>query len=256
MPRKPDVFVGGTEIEAPSSPGRGPVTARAAAVGMRGGPPVGSPCRVQLKLKDDHPNIHLKTKAHWILGWVPPPAKKGQRRVFQAAYRWSHNGFIRYWGFVTFHGKRHYGWIDGLHFTTVRNERTQKPKPYGDYRAQVHDLMRAAWRYRKRTRKDDSNKIPVRMFYETRADEITLYKNRDDTRAENVAMTLTRKKKAAGIQVFVRWASKGWVLIKAPGDGHEWYFMKASYKDLVLRAPTDDLGKRVTQRLRPPPAWA
>jgi len=230
--------------------------ARAASTGMRGGPPVGSPCRVALKLKDDHPNIHLKTKAHWILGWVPPPSRRGQKRVFQAAYRWDHRGFVRYWGFVTFHGKRHYGWVDALHFTRERKKRTQKPGPYERYRAQVHDLMRTAWRYRKRTQRDESNKIPVRMLFKTRDDEVTLYKNRDDTRAENIAITLKRPKKADGISVFVRWASRGWILVKAPGDGHEWYFLKGSHRDLELDAPRDELGPRRTQKLRPPPAWA
>lgn len=254
MESNPKVFVGGHALEmAPGAGGKRQVMARAASVGSRGGTPVGTECNYSLKIKPDHPNVHLKTKAHWIIGWVPPPEKGGKRRSFYASRRWVNNGFVRYWGFVTFDGRRHYGWIDHMHVGTRKGKGSKRPGSYDDYRNGVIKLMQRAWRYRS----PEHHKIPVNALIRSDASEVTLYKNRKASK-ENFAATVKKKKKGArGFKFAIRYASKSWILVKY-GSGHEWYFLQASYKNIELN-PTLPERNKETQTMTPkiiPPAWA
>jgi hypothetical protein len=253
MENNPKVFVGGHALEMePSAGGKRQVMAYTASAQSRGGTPAGTPCHYSLKIKPDHPNVHLKTKAHWIIGWVPPPEKHGKKRTFYAARRWVNNGFVRYWGFVTFDGQRHYGWLDHLHLENHKGKGSQKPGSYDDYRNGVISLMKRAWRYRSK----EHHKIPVNALIRSTALEVKLYKNRKASEA-NLAATVKKKHGAHGFNFAIRYATKTWILVKY-GSGHEWYFLKASYKHVELNPKRPERDKE-TQTMTPkiiPPAWA
>ena len=141
-----------------------------------GGAPIGTPVHYSMRIKEDHGNAHLKTKAHWIIGTVPPP-KEGKKRTFVAGRKWIHNGFVRYWGFVKWAGKRHYGWIDGLHLEKKKHKTALKVGSYDAYRKKVKRMMTRAWRYRKQYEGDPRNAYPVAALLKTDRDELLLYSN-------------------------------------------------------------------------------
>jgi hypothetical protein len=252
MATNPKVFVGAHALEiAPSASGGSDLKAHAASVESIGGAAAGTACNFTLKINPHHPNVHLKTKAHWILGWVPPPEKKGHKRTFFVGRQWQNNGFWRYWGFVTFGGRKHYGWVDHVHFEKRRGKSTKKPGSYDAFRGSVHNLMKRAWRYR-----GEFHKVPVLAEFPTAGAEVNLYNNRDAGEAPAVVV---KRPKDHPFRFAVRWAGKGWILV-AHGGGHGWYFIQASYKTIKLN-PTKKLHKRdkQTQTMTPnmiPPSWA
>jgi hypothetical protein len=108
------------------------------------------------------PNAHLKTRAHWVLGWIPPlepkphsnPKLDGEfkGRLFYAYRVWKDNG-TRYWGYVEFDGKKCFGWIDPQNYKVTSKKLQKKSaeavqKMYSAYRSQTLKRMKKAWRYR------------------------------------------------------------------------------------------------------------
>ena len=221
MDNHPNVFFGAHAVEiAPPTGGKSHIMAHAASVGASGGSSGGMPCIYTLKVKRDHANAHLKTKAHWVLGCVPKPAAHEPEQTFYVGRKWAVNGFDRYWGFVIFSGKRHYGWIDGTNVHGKKGKSVRRLSTYAAYVSSVRSVMRHAWRYHGKY-----HKVPVLATFESDAKTITLYQNRDASEASDVTVKPSSKGK---YRFFVRWASNGWILV-----GHDgWYFVKGSYKNL------------------------
>src|SRR5262249_6037581 len=139
----------------------------------------------------------------------------------------------------------------------------------------IHELMKRAWRYRtpkalklkakevkelkaKEKKLNRINQRAVLAAIPFAATEVNLYKNRKET-AENLAVSIpwNPKKHPDGLHFSVRYATSSWILVKY-GGGHEWYFLKASYKHIKLN-PDRPWRKKVTQTLTPSiisPAWA
>ena len=252
MADHPHVSIGGHDVEVapPAGGGKAPLMARAASVGA-GGPRVeGAPYHYALKIDPHHPNVHLKTKAHWIIGWVPPPAKKGHKRTFIASRRWVQHGFARYWGYVEFDGRKHHGWIDGVHVEAHRTKTKKKTGSYEAYRHMVHGMMKRAWRYRSHAH----HKIPVRAMLRSTDTELHLYHN-PKISAENLAETMVRPKHANGFVFTVRYASASWMLVHH-GKGHTWHFVHASYKDLEINHGLHERDKETQTMKFLPAAWA
>ncbi|MEP7122952.1 MAG: hypothetical protein ABJE95_18640 [Byssovorax sp.] len=253
MSVNPSVSLGGHVVEVgPGAGGKHQIFAAAPAVGSAGGALAGSPCSYTLRIKPDHPNVHLKTKAHWIIGWVPPPAKGVRYRSFHAARVWHLNGITRYWGFVKFDGEKHHGWIDGIHLESHKEKSTEKPGSYEAYRLKVRKLIKRAWRYL-----GENHKKPVNAMFVTSAEVMKLYHNPIENE-ENLADTVHRAKNAKGFLVAVRYASDTWLLVHR-GGGHEWNFLKASYKDVDFNPGAHERDRHETQMLTMksiPPAWA
>jgi hypothetical protein len=253
MAVNPNVSIGGHTVEVgPGAGGKHQVFAAAPAVSGSGGAPAGSTCSYTLRINPYHPNVHLKTRAHWIIGWVPPPSKGNKYRNFYASRVWVSKGVTRYWGFVKFDGKKHHGWIDGLHFESHKERSKQKAGSYDAYRRVVRKMMKRAWRY---LGKKHSN--PVNALLVTGAPEIKLYHNPIENQ-ENLAETVKRAKHAKGFSFSIRYASDTWMLVHH-GDGHTWHFLKASYKDVNFNPGAHERDRKETQMLTQktiPPAWA
>lgn len=222
-----------------------------------GGAPIGTPVHYSMRIKEDHGNAHLKTKAHWIIGTVPPP-KEGKKRTFVAGRKWIHNGFVRYWGFVKWAGKRHYGWIDGLHLEKKKHKTALKVGSYDAYRKKVKRMMTRAWRYRKQYEGDPRNAYPVAALLKTDRDELLLYSNpveSSDYVVDRVPHPKDGKKRRGGFQISVRYANKKWILAHR-GSGHTWYFIRASYEDLDINHRNDKDALRTQELHGVPPSWA
>ena len=205
-------------------------------------------CNVILKVTGQ--NTHLKTKTHWVLGWVPPEEDGGQR-TFYAGRKWTFSKggdpFVRYWGYAEIDGRKCYGWIDEGTYRVVRGKKasaSKKPKSYDAYKRRVNRMMKAAWRYRNTTKLAKElqvNKRPVRARLpspETQK-ELPVYRNpwEDGTAPKTPDAKLRRSKKAGGFVFSVRWAKDDWILINA-GTGNEgWVFIKAAYKDIRIINP-------------------
>lgn len=223
--------------------------------GRRPGADIVEPCNVILKVIA--PNAHLKTKTHWVLGWVPPDGEGP--RYFYAGWRWERHskkgsgGFVRYWGYAEFDGRKNYGWIDqGTYEVTSRKwTRSRKPKPYDVYRAQVDRMMKAAWRYR--NKEHQINKRPVRALLPSPPGEkeLPVYRNpwEGGTAPRTPDPGIRRSNEAGGFILAVRWAMDGWILVKAGGKNEDWVFIKGSYRDLqIIEQVSTPIGDKNSKR--------
>ncbi len=108
-------------------------------------------------LRITSPNAHLKTRAHWILGWIPPREPAADHRFvgrnFIALRQWTTpTGFVRYWGYVVFDKRKNWGWVDQGNYKVLRSGPRhgagQVSADYARYTERTLDLMQVAWRYR------------------------------------------------------------------------------------------------------------
>jgi hypothetical protein len=262
-PNSPDIFVGGHRVFFEASAGKKKVRAHAAKVKPKA---QSAKDRTVMRYREAKvkPRTHLKTQGGWIIGCVPPGPGGKPRKFFSNRLRKSKKrGYpVHYWGYVTFDGKKHYGWVDAHRLTSIKKvKREKKLKSYQSYVSETAKLVKAIIAYKRlkkgteEERRANSKKVarPV-LYFITMEQDAELYFHPDPTKEHHkVGRTLkaVRRKldehtKLKGVSYGVRWYNDHWILGKEVGgraSKGKWFF--------VQRQPGSKLIKRSEGELRP-----
>lgn len=240
----PDVFLGGHPLQLDGGIGAArKVTALAARVRPKGRSPRKKDQVYRRRLWVDA-GAHLKTRDGWVIGWVPPGKGKDGRRPFYAGIQANKRkekgkGYhTRYWGYVVFDGKKHYGWVDDHKISGKRAKKAHHKKllPYSRCQDGVAARITRVWAYKrihyKSAKKEAKNhalvKKPVNVFMPTNK-ALELYYNPILGKEVHLVGRSLEPRDVdgrTGVTFKVRWTGRGWCLVQEPGEGGDWVFLR------------------------------